>query len=137
MLKALPRVKGKPFVIIGKREKADLIDLQDPWRRIRKAAGLNDVRIHDLRHTFASGGLLVGEELAMIGNCSGAPKFRPQHGMRILRPIRSNRWLRRFRIASRQHFTVHPAMRAPCTLSADEIAISTLKTPFPTPKRRC
>jgi integrase len=40
-------------------------------RRIRKAAGLSDVRIHDLRHTFASGGLLVGEGLAMIGKLLG------------------------------------------------------------------
>ena len=48
-----------------------MIDLQHPWRRIRKAAGLDDVRIHDLRHTFASGGLLVGEGLAMIGKLLG------------------------------------------------------------------
>jgi integrase len=33
--------------------------------------GLADVRIHDLRHTFASGGLLVGEGLAMIGKSLG------------------------------------------------------------------
>jgi site-specific DNA recombinase len=45
--------------------------LQHPWRRIRKTAGLADVRIHDLRHTFASGGLLVGEGLAMIGKLLG------------------------------------------------------------------
>jgi len=32
---------------------------------------LDDVRIHDLRHTFASGGLLVGEGLAMIGKLLG------------------------------------------------------------------
>jgi integrase len=44
---------------------------QHPWRRIREAAGLVDVRIHDLRHTFASGGLLVGEGLAMIGKLLG------------------------------------------------------------------
>jgi len=35
------------------------------------AAGLEDVRNHDLRHTFASGGLLVGEGLAMIGKLLG------------------------------------------------------------------
>ena len=29
------------------------------------------MRIHDLRHTFASGGLLVGEGLAMIGKLLG------------------------------------------------------------------
>jgi integrase len=71
LLKALPRVKGNPFVIVGKKEKAHVTDLQHPWRRIREAAGLNDVRIHDLRHTFASGGLLVGEGLAMIGKLLG------------------------------------------------------------------
>ncbi len=70
LLKALPRVTGNPYVIAGKKEKAHLTDLQHPWRCIRKAAGLNDVRIHDLRHTFASG-LLVGEGLAMIGKLLG------------------------------------------------------------------
>jgi len=71
LLDALPRVTGNPYVIVGKKEKAHLTDLQHPWRRIRKAAGLSDVRIHDLRHTFASGGLLVGEGLAMIGKLLG------------------------------------------------------------------
>jgi len=70
-LEALPRVKDNSHVIVGKKEKTHLTDLQHPWRRIRKAAGLDDVRIHDLRHTFASGGLLVGEGLAMIGKLLG------------------------------------------------------------------
>ncbi len=42
-----------------------------PWRRIRARAGLDDVRIHDLRHSFASGGLLVGEGLPTIGKLLG------------------------------------------------------------------
>jgi integrase len=71
LLEARPRVTGNPYVIVGKKEKTHLTDLQHPWRRIRKAAGLEDVRIHDLRHTFASGGLLVGEGLAMIGKLLG------------------------------------------------------------------
>ncbi len=45
--------------------------MQKPWRGILKAAGLEDVRIHDLRHTFASGGLLFGEGLPMIGKLLG------------------------------------------------------------------
>ena len=71
LLRALPRVPGNPYVIVGKKEKAHLADLQRPWRRIRKSAGLGEVRIHDLRHTFASGGLLVGEGLSMIGKLLG------------------------------------------------------------------
>ena len=71
ILRGLPRVPGNPYVIIGKMEGAYLSDLQHPWRRLRAAAGLDGVRIHDLRHTFASGGLAVGEGLSMIGKLLG------------------------------------------------------------------
>ncbi|WP_316186335.1 MULTISPECIES: site-specific integrase [unclassified Bradyrhizobium] len=71
VFKTIPRIAGNPYVIAGKKEESHLTDLQHPWRRIRKAARLDDVRIHDLRHTFASGGLLVGEGLPMIGKLLG------------------------------------------------------------------
>lgn len=41
------------------------------WRRIREAAGMPDLRIHDLRHSFASMGLLAGDNLAVIGKLLG------------------------------------------------------------------
>src|ERR1700730_16853399 len=44
LLEALPRVTGNPYVIVGKKEKTYLTDLQHPWRRAREAAGLGDVR---------------------------------------------------------------------------------------------
>jgi integrase len=71
LLRSLPRVEMNSFVIAGKNAGSYLTDLQRPWRRIRGAAGLEDVRIHDLRHTFASGGLAVGEGLPMIGKLLG------------------------------------------------------------------
>jgi integrase len=71
LLRDLLRVDGNPYVIVGAKEGEHLSDLQKPWRRIRKAAGLEDVRIHDLRHSFASGGLAVGEGLPMIGKLLG------------------------------------------------------------------
>lgn len=71
VLRDLPRVARNPYVIVGKREGSYLSDLQHPWRRLRAAAGLDGVRIHDLRHTFASGGLAVGEGLSMIGKLLG------------------------------------------------------------------
>jgi integrase len=71
LLRSLPRVEKNPFVIAGKNSGWYLTDLQRPWRRIRSVAVLNEVRIHDLRHTFASGGLAVGEGLYMIGKLLG------------------------------------------------------------------
>ena len=70
-LKRIERLDDNEYVITGKVPGAHLTDLQHPWRRIRKRANLDDVRIHDLRHSFASRGLLVGEGLPMIGKLLG------------------------------------------------------------------
>jgi integrase len=48
-----------------------LINLQKPWRRVRKSAGLDGVRIHDLRHSFASFAVGAGVPLALIGALLG------------------------------------------------------------------
>ena len=71
VLEHIDRRDGNPWVIAGRKPESHLTDLQHPWRRIRARADLNDVRIHDLRHSFASGGLLVGEGLPMIGKLLG------------------------------------------------------------------
>jgi integrase len=46
-------------------------DLNRPWRAARKRAGIEDVRIHDLRHSFASVGAGAGPGLPIIGNLLG------------------------------------------------------------------
>ena len=71
VLRGIDGGDDNPWVIAGLKSGSHLTDLQHPWRRIRARAGLNDVRIHDLRHSFASGGLLVGEGLPMIGKLLG------------------------------------------------------------------
>ena len=71
VLRGIDRQDDNPWVIAGRKPGSHLTDLQHPWRRIRSRAGLDDVRIHDLRHSFASGGLLVGEGLPMIGKLLG------------------------------------------------------------------
>jgi len=70
-LKKIEKMEDNPYVIYGKKPGAYLSDLQHPWRRIRTAAKIEDVRIHDLRHSYASGGLMVGEGLPMIGKLLG------------------------------------------------------------------
>ena len=48
-----------------------LVNLQKPWRRIRKEAELEDVRLHDLRHSFASISIGLGGTLPVIGRILG------------------------------------------------------------------
>ena len=71
VLRSIPRLKGNPHVIVGNIEGECATDLQTPWQRIRELAGLDDVRIHDLRHTFASFAVSNGESLPMIGKLLG------------------------------------------------------------------
>ncbi|GAB5387833.1 MAG: site-specific integrase [Alphaproteobacteria bacterium] len=70
-LAKIERNEDNPHVIPGKKPGSYLTDLQHPWRRIRKRAGLDDVRLHDLRHTFASIAVSAGNGLPIIGKLLG------------------------------------------------------------------
>ena len=76
LLADLTRDPDNPWVIAGKKPGSHLTDLQHPWRRIRSRAGLDDVRIHDLRHSFASRAVALGESLPMIGKLLGHVQVR-------------------------------------------------------------
>jgi integrase len=71
VLAELPRIEGNPYVIAGGVAGAALVNLEKPWRAIRKAAGLDDVRLHDLRHAFASVAASTGMGLPIIGKMLG------------------------------------------------------------------
>lgn len=60
-----------PWVIPGQRRGKHLINLEKPWRAIRKDAGLDDLRLHDLRHSFASMAAAEGMSLPKIGALLG------------------------------------------------------------------
>ena len=71
ILAELPRLNGNPYVIAGAKEGAALVNLEKPWRAIRAAARLDDVRLHDLRHAFASVAASSGMGLPIIGKILG------------------------------------------------------------------
>lgn len=119
ILSDIPQIHGNPYVICGAKEKSRLVNIKDPWNRIRKMATLNiwedsqqladlvgkakselptgfridalyalvlklakksninlpvglmDVRIHDLRHNFASTAVTSGHHLKVIGSLLG------------------------------------------------------------------
>ena len=71
VLEKIERIEKNPWVIVGTKPDARLTDLQPFWQRVRARAGLKDVRIHDLRHTFASIAVASGQGLPMIGKLLG------------------------------------------------------------------
>ena len=54
LLTVTPRVEGNPFIFPSPVSGRPSASLHFPWDRIRKRAGLTDVRLYDLRHSFAS-----------------------------------------------------------------------------------
>lgn len=71
LLQTIPQLEGNPYVICGEKPGQHLVNLEKPWRRIRKVAKLDDVRLHDLRHSFASVAASGGQSLVVIGKMLG------------------------------------------------------------------
>ncbi len=79
VLAELPRLDGNPHVIVGHKTGAAMVNLEKPWRAIRATAGLDDVRLHDLRHAFASVAASSGMGLPIIGKMLGHTQAATTH----------------------------------------------------------
>lgn len=81
VLQDIPRVAGNPYIIPGERRgkkkgeakppPSPRADLKRPWAAVAQAAGIEDVRLHDLRHSFASMGAGASLGLPIIGKLLG------------------------------------------------------------------
>ena len=71
VLARIPRIEGNPWMIAGQEPGCHLKSLEEAWTRLRARAGLDDVRIRDLRHSFASTALAAGESLTAIARLLG------------------------------------------------------------------
>ena len=61
------KLPGNPWVIVGEAPGRRLRTLKSTWARVKRRAGLEGVRLHDLRHSYASRALALGENLTVIG----------------------------------------------------------------------
>ncbi len=74
VLEGIPRLDGNPWVFSGRSQRSRVSNLANHWNRLRERADLTDVRLHDLRHSYASRALALGESLSMIGKLLGHSK---------------------------------------------------------------
>ena len=66
LLKSIPKALNSPFVFPGADPSKPYVGLPKVWRKIRSAAGMEDVRLHDLRHHYASTGAAGGISLYIL-----------------------------------------------------------------------
>jgi len=67
ILNSLPRQEKNPYLLPGRKKGQHLVNIDIPWRKVRKAADLEDIRLHDLRRTVGSWLATAGHSLHIIG----------------------------------------------------------------------
>ena len=90
ILNKIVRQVDNPYVICGAKPGEHIVNLQKSWRRIRTTADLKDVRLHDLRHTFASVAVSGGMSLPLIGALLGhsQPSTTARYAHLAIGPLR-------------------------------------------------
>lgn len=71
LLERIPRIKDNPYVFCGKKEGTHLVNIKDPWGKIRKAAKMEHWHLHDFRHSYASTAVVGGHYLMSVGKILG------------------------------------------------------------------
>ncbi len=71
IFKSIPRIDGNPYVIVGAKAGSCLVNIDKAWVEIRATARLPSLRLHDLRHSFASVAVAGGMSLPIIGALLG------------------------------------------------------------------
>jgi integrase len=67
----LQKQGDNPYVFCGKLPGKSLVNIDKTWIKVRTLAGISDVRLHDLRHSFASFALKKGVDLYTVSKLLG------------------------------------------------------------------
>jgi integrase len=82
-LSQIPRIVGNPHIICG-RLRGPLIGTGKLWRELLSAAGITDLRLHDLRRLYVSTSLSAGVPLDQIGQVVGHASIATTRGYAYL-----------------------------------------------------
>ena len=75
VLDGIEHVPDNPWIFVGAKPGSHVSQVRCQWAVLRSRAGLDDVRLHDLRHSYASRALALGESLSVIGKLLGHKKM--------------------------------------------------------------
>jgi len=76
ILSQLPKWEDCPYVIPNPDTKLPFVMIQRAWDNARKAAGLSDVRMHDLRHSMASNMVNSGRSIYEVAKVLGHSQLK-------------------------------------------------------------
>jgi len=71
IIDAQSEVEGNPYVLPGRKTGEHLKEIKRLWYAVRHAAKLDDVRLHDIRHSFASVPASSGESMLILKSLLG------------------------------------------------------------------
>lgn len=78
LLKKISAAKGNPRqgLVVSSLNGLKLHSLDRSWQKVRRLAGIEDVRLHDLRHSVASDAIMNGVPLEVVGKMLGHRNYR-------------------------------------------------------------
>jgi integrase len=86
LLQSIPRFDGCPFVVPNLKSRLPFVSIFVAWQTARKAAGLPDVRVHDLRHSYASFLINAGRSLYEVQRLLGHTQIKTTQRYAHLKP---------------------------------------------------
>ncbi len=94
-----------PYVFPATKGEGHYVGLPKAWAKLKKRAGLDDVTIHTLRHSFASIAVAGGDSLILVGKVLGHVQTRTteKYAHMDLKPLKA--------VADRAADTIAAAMQ--------------------------
>lgn len=71
VLEKLPRFNDCPYVVPNPKTGKPFSGINAAWQTALRRAGINECRLHDLRHTWASAALTAGTPLIVVSRALG------------------------------------------------------------------
>lgn len=95
VLAQVPRIEGCAYVVPNPKTKLPFVSVFCSWNTARKAAGLPEVRMHDLRHSMASNMVNAGRSIYEVAKTLGHTQLKTSQRFRTC-PMRPcwRRWMR-------------------------------------------